>query len=361
MAENKTDQPNIESKPMEQKITSGPFNSLKELAFLWDRRKPILYATVIAMIGSIIFSSSFFIRPKFKSSVILFPATNSSISRSLLSDVAFEKENILQFGEEEQVEQMMQILYSDEIRERVIKDFDLMKHYRINKNSKFPKTKLKKVFEDNITFNRTEYLSVRIDVLDEDPIIAANIANRIGDLLDSVKTRMQQERAFKALGIVEKEYFDFLHYLESREDTLKKLRNLGVLDYYSQVERLSEAYGKALLASSGGAVKTIQNKMDTLAKYGGLYISISQDMQHDRIALSRLRTKFEEARIDATQKLPHKFIVNRATPAEKKTYPVRWLIVLVSTLGTLLMAILTVFIIENVKRMGIISQHGISQ
>jgi hypothetical protein len=50
----------------------------------------------------------------------MFPTTNSSISKSLLSENSFEKENILQFGEEEQVEQMLQILNSDEIKERII-------------------------------------------------------------------------------------------------------------------------------------------------------------------------------------------------------------------------------------------------
>lgn len=343
---------------MEQNNSSGPFSSIKEITFLWGKRKQILYATLIAFLGSVIFSSSFFITPKFKSSIILFPATNSSISRSLLSEFAFEKENILQFGEEEQVEQMMQILYSDEVRERITKDFDLMTHYRINRNSKYPKTELKKVFDDNITFNRTEYLSVRVDVMDENPKIAANIANRIGDILDSVKTRMQQERAYKALGIVEKEYFDFLKYLQSREDTLNKLRTLGVLDYYSQVERLSEAYGKALLANNNDAVRTIQSKMDTLAKYGGLYTAISLDMTHDRVALSRLRTKYEEAKVDATQKMPHKFIVNRATPAEKKSYPVRWIIILISTLGTFIMACISLLIMENFNKMKIFTQVG---
>ena len=251
---------------MESTQPGSLFDSTNLLIFLWKKRKPILIATLVALIASMVFSSEFFIKPRFKSSVIMFPTTNSSISISLLSENSFEKENILQFGEEEQVEQMLQILNSDEIRERLISKYNLMEHYRIRKDGRYPMTELNKKFEENISFNRTEYLSVRVDVLDEDPKLAADIANEICTLLDTVKTRMQHERASQALAIVQKEYLDFTRYLNAREDTLNKLRDLGVLDYDSQVERLSEAYGKALMAGSASATKTIDEKMAVLAK-----------------------------------------------------------------------------------------------
>ncbi|MEX1188137.1 MAG: Wzz/FepE/Etk N-terminal domain-containing protein [Bacteroidia bacterium] len=335
---------------MEQSSTGSLFDSTNLVIFLWKKKTPIIIATLVAIIASVIFSSEYFIPPRFKSSVIMFPTTNSSISKSLLSENSFEKENILQFGEEEQVEQMLQILNSDEIRERIIDKYDLMSHYRIDTTGKYPQTELNKMFEENISFNRTEYLSVRIDVMDENPQLAAEIANEISSLLDTVKTRMQHERALQALAIVQKEYLDFNKYLGAREDTLNKLRLLGVLDYDSQVERLSEAYGKALLASNSSVVGTIDEKLAILAQYGGIYTSITQDMEHDREALSRLKTKYEESRVDATEKIPHKFVVNLAKAAEKKSYPVRWLIVLVSTVATFLLAVVTVIIIENIQR-----------
>jgi uncharacterized protein involved in exopolysaccharide biosynthesis len=335
---------------MEQNLNDSLFDSKNLVIFLWTKRKQIGYTILIAAIASILFSSSFFIKPKYKSSVVLFPTTNSSISKSLLSESVFEKENILQFGEEEQVEQMLQILNSDEIRERIIEKFNLMEHYRIDPDASYPLTKLNKKFEENISFNRTEYLSVRIDVLDEDPQLAATMANEISNLLDSVKTRMQHERARKALAIVEKEYRDFEKYLIAREDTLNRLRSLGVLDYTAQVERLSEAYGKALLAGNGNAVKTIQDQMKILAQFGGQAMAIEQDMEHDRKNMSQLKTKYEEAKVDATDKIPHKFIVNLAKPAEKKVYPIRWLIVLVSTFAAGMLSIIVLLILENIRR-----------
>ena len=147
---------------MEHSSSGNLFDSTNLILFLWKKRKPIIIATAIALVASVIFSSEFFIKPKFKSSVIMFPTMNSGISNALLRENAFEKENILQFGEEEQVEQMLQILNSDEIRERIIQKYDLMSHYRIDKDGSYPLTALNRTFEENISFNRTEFLSVRI-------------------------------------------------------------------------------------------------------------------------------------------------------------------------------------------------------
>ena len=42
------------------------------------------------------------------------------------------EKDFLEFGEEEEAEQMIQILRSDEIRHHVIGKFDLMNHYQID-------------------------------------------------------------------------------------------------------------------------------------------------------------------------------------------------------------------------------------
>ena len=335
---------------MQQNDQPSLFDSSSLFLFIWSKRKQIIIVTAIAALASIVFSLPFFIPEKYKSTVVMFPATNSSLAKSLLSDKAGEKENIMQFGEEEEGEQMLQILNSDEIRIRIIDKYNLMKHYGIDPNSKFPKTKLFKKFKENIQFNRTEYLAIEISVLDENPDTAALIANNIGDLLDSVKTRMQQERAQKGLKVVEAEYNQFKKYILDREDTLDRMRSLGVLDYESQVERLSEAYGKALMDGKSAVAQKLDEKLGVLAKYGGKSMAIMQDMEHDREQLSKLKIKYDEAKIDAVEIIPHKFVVNTATPAEKKTYPVRWLIVVVSTVSAALMAIIVLLLLENTRR-----------
>ena len=58
-----------------------------------------------------------------------------------------------------------------------------------------------------------------------------------------------------------------------------------------------------------------------------------------------------EAKIDAEQHLSNKFVVSRAFAAEKKTYPVRWLIVVVSMLAAFLMAIVIIIATESINKL----------
>lgn len=306
-----------------------------------------MVVTIAAAISTAIVSM--FIPDKFKSSVVLFPSTTHSISKALIDVQGSSKADILEFGMEEDADQMIQILNSDEIRNRIIGKYDLMTHYRIKPDEKFAVTKLNKEFEENISFRRTEYMSVKIDVLDEDPQMAANIANDIAALLDSVKNRMQHERAKEGLKIVEQEYTELETYVNQMEDSLRKIRLLGINDYESQSEVLNKEYATALAKGDSRAIKALEEKLKILSEYGGAYTSLKEGLELYREQLSLMKIKLKEARVDASQSISHKFVVNNAYPAERKTYPKRSLIVLSAALAAFLLSIFVIIGIENYR------------
>lgn len=326
------------------------FDSSNLLLFIVRWKKPLIILTVAAAVLSAVFSAPMFITPKYESTVIMFPTSTASISKSLLAKNNPSKEDLLSFGEEEQAEQLIQILNSDEIRSRVVAKFNLMHHYEIDTTDNFKQTKLFKEYESNITYKRTEFQSVRVDVLDTDRFLAAKIANDIAALVDSVKNRMQKERAFKAMSIAQAEYQEMKAYVKELEDSLNTLRGMGVNDYESMSERFNEAYAKAILEGKTAAAEKLAVQLRILSQYGGAYVSIRDMLEHEKEQLSHLRAKYQEARVDAEQTLPHKFIVNNAFPAEKKSYPIRWLIVLVSTVSTFILSLLVIIGYENVSK-----------
>jgi uncharacterized protein involved in exopolysaccharide biosynthesis len=318
------------------------------VAFLYRNVKLLVIIGVVAAILSAI--ASFLIQEKYKSSVVMFPTTTNSISKALLDVNSSSKKDVLEFGEEEQAEQLLQILNSDEIRNRVISKFDLRKHYGLKPDEKYVNTKLQKEFEDNVTFTRTEYMAVEIEVLDPNPDTAALIANYIAELVDTLKNNMRKKMAKEALQIVEHEYLSFKEYVQSIEDSLTRLRMLGVNDYESQVERLTEQLGIAIVKNNQSAVKQLQERLDKLSKYGGAYVALRDLLEHETEKLSHLRTRYEQAKVDATANLENKFIVNKAYPAEKKSYPIRWLIVFVSVIAAELFAIILILIKDSINR-----------
>ncbi|MGB1319247.1 MAG: hypothetical protein ACPG5W_13605, partial [Flavobacteriales bacterium] len=277
------------------------FNSSNLLLFIVRWKKPLIVLTVAAAVLSAVFSAPMFVTPKFLSTVILFPTSNASVSKSLLAKNGPAKADLLSFGDEEQAEQLLQILNSDEIRGRIIERYNLKQHYEIDSTDVYDDTKLFKEYESNITYKRTEFHSVRIDVLDTDPELAAKIANNIAALVDSVKNRMQKARAFKAMAIAEAEYSEMKSYVKELEDSLNTLRGMGVNDYESMSERFNEAYAKAILEGKDAAAEKLAVQLKILSQYGGAYVSIRDMLEHEKEQLSHLRSKFQEAKVDAEQ------------------------------------------------------------
>jgi uncharacterized protein involved in exopolysaccharide biosynthesis len=332
------------------KRASAPddFNSLNVLFFIYKWRKQLAIVGISAFIISCIIALT--IQEKYKSTVILFPATTNSISKALLSDNSANKEDVLQFGEEEEAEQMLQILGSDEVRSRICEKYHLMEHYGIDPEDPYKRTKLYDEFLENINFKRTEFMSVKIEVMDYSADTAALMANDIAALHDSTKTRIQHERAREALKIVEREYLAKLDEIHKMEDSLKVINSYGVFDYESQSEVTSEQYAIAIAKNDQRAVKSLEEKLKIIGQYGSAYVSLRDNMYMQRKQLNLLKSKYDESKVDAEQVLSQKFVVSNAFPAEKKSYPIRWLIVVVSTLSSLLIAIIAILLLENIRQ-----------
>jgi len=340
---------------MTDQLNQEPFkkelNSIDLLHLLYKWRLPLAIITIIAIVAAIVFSSPFFIKPKYKSSVIMFPVATNSISKVLISQNSGIKEDILGIGEDEQAEQMLQMLNSNLIMDRIIEKYDLMEHYNISPDSKYKYTRLQREYENNVKFRRTEYMAVKITVFDTDPQMAANMANDIAALLDSTRNIMQKERAVKAFQIVDEEYRSLENEVNSIVESLRYLGSKGVNDYERQSEVLNQQFAIALSQNNQHAVRALQQKLDTIGKYGGVFLSLKNELEFKIEQLTLLKTKYQEAKVDAEQFLPQKFIINSAYKAEIKSYPIRWIILVVTAFIVFFTAVLSIIIVENYTKL----------
>ena len=323
-------------------------NSLHLFAFFYKWRKTIIAVAILSAFSSM--GVAYMIPEKFKSTVILFPAPSVSISKSLMGQNTSPQSDLLRFGEEDDMERMLQVLNSEEIRNRIVSKYKLDEHYGIEKDNKFRQTLLRQEYDDNIQYKKTEYMSVKIEVMDRDPDTAALIANDIAALHDSTKIRIQHERAKEALKIVEREYRSKLKEIGAMEDSLKVINGFGLFDYESQSEVTSEQYAIAIAKNDVRAIKSLEEKLQVIGKYGSAYVSLRDNMYMQRKQLNLLKSKYDEAKVDAVEILPQKFVVSNAYPAEKKSYPVRWIIVVVSSMATLLISMIVILLLENIRQ-----------
>jgi uncharacterized protein involved in exopolysaccharide biosynthesis len=336
---------------LNQESLKKELNSLNLIQLLYKWRLPLAIITVVAIAAAVIFSSPFFIKPKYKSTVIMFPVATNSISKVLISQNSGVKEDILGIGEEEQAEQMLQLLNSNLIRDRIVQKYDLIHHYNISEDSRYKYTSLFKEYENNVKFRRTEYMAVKITVFDTDPKIAASMANDIAALLDSTKNIMQKERATKAFRIVETEYISLEAEIQTIVDSLQFLGKRGVNDYERQSEVLNMQLAIAISQNNQHAVRLLQEKLDTIGKYGGTFLSLKNSLEFKNEQLTLLKTKYQEAKVDAEEFLPQKFVVNSAYPAERKSYPIRWIILVVTVFIVFFTTVLVIIIVENYSKL----------
>lgn len=311
-------------------------------SIIWQKRKPLIIVGSISILLSSIFSGPFFIKPKFKSEVVFYPTTINSIGNAMFTDLTQRQADPLAFGEEEEAENALQLLNSSALQGRIVRNFDLMNHYGIDGQS--PLTDLAKEMAKNIQFKRTRHLAVSITVLDEDPIKSAEIANGIAILYDSVKTEIQKQVSLEALQIVKDEFKNKEAEVWDLRTRLKDLGQKGITNYEEQSRAISEELYKAVSPSK---ISSLKKQQEELAKYAGEFTYLNETLILELESLSKLRKRFEKAKVDVEKTLPQKFVLTSASPAEKKSYPIRWLIVLVVTAIVTFSSIVVLLIRNN--------------
>jgi len=297
--------------------------NLMQLILKW--KVHIIVITIIGGIAGAIFSGSFFITPLFKSEAVLYPA------------------NIMPYSDESETEQMLQIMQSGDIRDAVIDKFDLPKHYEISPDYKYFLTVLHNEYNDHISISKTQYESVRVTVKDKDPQVACDIANEIVALYDK-KLKTLQKSKFKEVVdnyvkvITKKEVF--LDSLNVRMELLAT--NYGLVNYQSQSREITRA-----VLENNRAAKALQKNME---QKSGEFLMLKNLIERESANLSSIRRDYDLAFIQYNREYTYSNVVSTPFAADKKVYPVRWVIVLLSMIAALFFSLIIIGIIESTRR-----------
>jgi len=312
------------------------------LLFIWKNRKSLLIVTGIATIFALVVS--LLMKPLFLSTALVFPAATSSVS---FSEQRNATASSMDFGVEEQAEQLVQILQSSRIREKVITKFDLMNHYGIDSTDENKNYKMMKEYEGHISFIRTRYGSIQIDVLDEKPELAAEIANKIVDLIDTVKNSMISERTMPAFE-VNKRKRDLLD--QDLNTILVQLDSLGGKGVIS-MEGRTNLFTAFVESKSEKDREFLKKQIDVNLLYGPRFDGL-EEMRDEKIEkLEKFLDSYEQAESDAYANYTHKFIVERAVVADKKDKPKRMIIVILAAIGTFIFMVFLLLINEKIKEL----------
>ena len=319
------------------------FNSSELFFYIIKYRK---HLTIIACISFVVSAiASFIMESRYKSTVIMIPTTSISISHTIFK----EWDDVLKFGEEKEAEQMIQLLNSEEIMDRIANKYNLLKHYNIKENDIYKKLHLKSEYDERVSFSKTPSNAVEITVLDRSPDTAAYIANDIAALVDSTKNKLQKKRALLALNIVEQEYLAKMKFVKKLQDSLKEYTHQCIFDYEMQSGIIYKQYAMAVASGNSSGAKELDNKLKNIGSQGYEYVALRDYENYERTQVYALKTKYDQAKVDVDRTLPSKYLVNPGMPAEKKTTPIRWLIIAGSTIASVILAFISLLAFDRFK------------
>jgi capsular polysaccharide biosynthesis protein len=307
------------------------FNNRRILDLIWKRKFHFITIGLIAIILSAIFSGPTFITPKFKSTTRIYPS------------------NIWNMSEESNTEQMLEILNSNDIKFRMFDAFDLSDVYEINKEDPNYVTYMLDLYNTNVKVSKTEYETAEIEVLDYDPNRASNMCDSIVHFynqkvrqIHKAKDKEMVDISFKSLAKKQKE----LVKLEQRLDSLREAT--GIISFNRQVPELTRGYMTALANGRGNSsdTKKIENLYENFSESGGKAMILENKFDKTVEVIDSLTIIYERYMVEYEKNITYSHIVEYPFPADKKSYPVRWLIVMLSTLSAVFIGLLVFLVLD---------------
>ena len=301
------------------------FNNLSLVQVILKWKWHIAIITVVAAICGAIFSSSMFITPLYKSEAVAYPA------------------NISPYSDESETEQMLQIINAQSIMDSIIEKYDLWTDYKIDKNYKFAKTYMLNEYRSKIKISKTPYEAVSVTVMDKDPFVACNIARDILNFYDQKVHFLHTQKVGEVVAMYERQLREKQHNIDSLKQRYTEISSTyGISDISSQ----SRETTRSILSGSTKAVELQSN----IEQYGAEIHDLHTKIAAEGNTYVATKLDYEKELRFFNSHLTYSNIITEPFPADKKAFPVRWVVVALCGLGALLLSIIVVFIIENRKR-----------
>jgi capsule polysaccharide export protein KpsE/RkpR len=307
------------------------FNNTNLLRIIIKWKWHLIIITVVAALVSLVVSSSLFMKPRFKSVAYIYPS------------------NVMPYSDESETEQMLQWINSNEVRDSVMKKFDLPAHYGISPQEKYYASTLEYVYTQNVKISKTQYESVEVSVSDIDPVMAKDIVNAILFYTDE-KIRATHSVKYKEVVVaMEKLLKTKAAEIDSIKNQYREIATTyGVYDVLGQSQEITR--GELRTVDGGGGninSKDVAKLKQGMMEKSGDLIYLTSRIGTLANEYSEIMRKYDVARFDIDKKFTFVNIVTPPQVADKKSYPKRLFVMFYFVAGALLFSILAIAFLER--------------
>lgn len=324
-----------------------------------------------------------FIIPKwYKASATILPTGNNSGgigTLSALQSLGGLASGLLGGGISSDINRYLAILKSRNLREKVIRKYNLMREY----GSKNMEEALKE-FDDNLKVDVGNEMQIEISFLDKNQNKVADITNYIVHCLDSTNISLSVQEAKNNREFINSRLKIAIDSLLLLQNQLKNfMKKHGVLDIENQVivglqsigelrtellqKQVEFDVAKKQLRKNNALLRKLQTELEVfqkqykkffsdslsknrlippIDKIPDLYIKFSwlkKQIEYYEKIIEFLAPQYEQAKIQEAKTIPTIQILDYAVRPEKKYLPKRWLIVLITMLLSTTLSIYYVY------------------
>lgn len=310
------------------------FDNRRILEIIWNRLFHFIIIGVVAVLISAVFSSPFFITPKFKSSARVYPSNISAIS------------------EESETEQMLEIMSSIDIKLKMMKAFNLDEVYKIDKNYPQFLTAMLGEYNKHVAARKTEFETVEIQVMDEDPTRAKLMCDSLIHFYNLKVREMHAAKNWEMVKILK----DNLDIRSKERDSIMELltvnrTNYQILDFQQQVPEITRGYMRALTdgRENSAGMREIRKIYDNMIQKGAETHILENRFVNLVQTIDSLKFLYDINISEAHKEITYSHIVENPLVPDKKAYPVRWIIVAFTLMSALFVALLAFMVLDFKK------------
>lgn len=310
------------------------FDLLEAVRLLLRWWKPISIVTAVSLVASIVITDPHIMPPYYKSVAIILPSNPELTNTQNL----FVQSEANFFGTKEDVNRLLGIANSAELKTYMVSKFHLFNHYEIDSaGTSYPFTKVIQELEDNYTAMKNDLGSVEITIYDQDSKLAAEMANEIVSKVDDIGRSILMNYRLKMLDV-------YSNKVTENEKAVKI--------FTDSIINIKKQYGLfGGMENLGNKVNVLSNDKTGDAQQAMERLKVLEDNKKSAVReLNNSTTQLSMFKASINKDVPTLNVLQKAYPAEKKSKPIRWLAAAASTLLGFIFSCAAVILIFRFRR-----------
>jgi len=324
----------------------------------------------LLIIGIVTTGITFLIPEKYKatSSVMIQESSGNGLLGGMMQDLGGVFSKAFGGGGGNSEDKLFGFLSSNQMAEKIIKNFNLVEYYEIEK---YKRDKTLKAFKEDFRFDLNDNGFIEISMIHKDPKISADIVNYAVEELGKMNQLYAITYAKKYREFVEKRYFKNMAELQDAQDSLEMFqKKYGIYAIPEQIEIAFSAYAELekqlslkelerdLIKETQGTdspnyevansqVRLLKTKIDqlkngrnnstesiifldleSLPQVQKEFLEIKRDLEIQTKLLEFTLPMYEQALMEEQKTIPAITVIDKAIPPELKDSPKKAFIIL---------------------------------